>query len=513
MLPPDFFDYAANDILDLYGELEKSILRDIVRRLTKTGTMTSTAVWQAQQLQESGLLMRDITAMVSRMSGTNDKQVEALFENAGVRALKYDIDIYEAAGLTPLPIRQSPAASLVLRAGITKTAGNLKNLSMTTAVATQQEYISATTLAEMQVESGAFDYVTAIRNAVRKASKSGSVVLYPSGHKDLLDVAIRRATLTGASQTASQLSTHYADDMGCDLVETTAHPGARPEHALWQGRVFSRSGHSKKYPDFVTNTRYGYGDGLCGWNCRHGFYPYFEGLSSSAYPKNKISEYNNSTVNYHGETMSYYDATQRQRAMERTIRSTKREIAGYDEGMKSADEKIRNAMKEDFSTASVKLKRQETALNDFINETGLDRQREREQILGFGRSAARKAVYANKNMQFIKTDAETKAASELPKKVNLPVEKMHETVEVSLANVHGIVPNGADATEVYTMAGKGTSTPIRNLKRLYSAYPQAGPASGWQKKSGTVYTQNHKYVIHWYENNGYVVESKLKGGK
>lgn len=396
MLPPDYFDTAAEDILELYSQLDRTVLRDIVRRLIKTGGITESAVWQAQRLQDSGMLLEDIIREVAKMSNSSDAQVKSLFEDAGIEAMKYDFAIYEAAGLSPIPIKQAPAAAAVLQAGMQKTAGHLRNLTMTTATTAQQAFIQASTLSEMQVESGTFDYVTAIRTAIRNAAEAGTMVQYPTGWKDQLDVAVRRATLTGASQTAAQLSLRYAGDMNCDLVETTAHPGARPEHQVWQGKVFSRSG-SGKYPDFESNTGYGTGDGLCGWNCRHSFYPYYEGLSSAAYPHDQLKEYNNRTVTLDDKKISYYDATQMQRGMERTIRATKRELAGYSEGMNSEDEKLRNAMQADFNQASVKLKQQEKQLRDFLHQTGLDRQREREQLLGFGRSQAQKAVWANKN--------------------------------------------------------------------------------------------------------------------
>ena len=396
MLSPEYLEFAPEGIVELYSKLDEAIIRNIARRLVKTGGVTSTAEWQIQRLQESGLLFDDIIRQVSQMTNASEPQVRALFQDAGIESLKYDFAIYEAAGLAPLPLLQSPAAAVVLQAGIQKTQGYLKNLSLTTATATQQAYINAVTLAEMQVESGAFDYVTAIRNAVRDATQAGTTVLYPTGHTDKLDVAVRRAVLTGVSQTSAQISERYADDMGCDLVETTAHPGARPSHQIWQGKVFSRSG-SGKYPDFKKSTGYGTGAGLCGWNCRHSFFPFFEGLSSSAYPRSKIQEYSNRTVTYNGQKVSYYDATQTQRAFERRIRATKRELAGYDEGAKATDsDELRNALKEKFDDSSIKLKRQESELKNFLNQTGLDRQREREQILGFGRSQSSKAVWAAK---------------------------------------------------------------------------------------------------------------------
>jgi hypothetical protein len=526
MLPPEYLEHAADDIVDLYSQLDQLIIRDIVRRIMKAGRITDTAAWQIDRVQDSGLLYNEVIAEVSKFSGASESQVRALFQDFGVEAINYDRTIYIAAGLSPPPLAMSPAAQQVLNAGLVKTSGYLQNLTQTTASGAQQTYIHAATIAEMQVDSGAFDYTTAIRNAVRSAIEGGNWITYPTGHHDRLDVATRRAVMTGVNQTSAQVSLAYADDMGCDLVETTAHIGARPEHAVWQGKVFCRSGNNRKYPDFVENTRYGYGDGLCGWNCRHSFMPFFEGLSESAYPKQKLDEYKNKTVEYQGEKMSYYDATQRQRAMERAVRDSKRQAAGYDEAVKSAkDEATAKAMKQEFNSAAVKLKQQESILKDFTQKTGLERQRNLEQVVAvktsvgktvsFGRSPAQKAVWVNKNFQFIKSDSSVKAISGLPKRIDLPDEKIQHTVSVDLPKLHGAVPEGSQATDVYVMAGKGTRTPIRDLKRLYTQYPQAGPASDWQKKSGTVYSNYHHYVIHWYENNGFVPgpEIKLKGAK
>lgn len=396
MLTPEYLDDIGNAAIELYTELDERIARDIARRLVKSGAVTSTAQWQALMMQESGVLYDDIIAMVAQYSDASESQVRALFEDAGVKAVEADLAIYQAAGLSAPPLRMSPAALQVLNAGLVKTNGHLRNLTMTTASQTQQAFIQAVTMAEMQVESGAFDYVTAIRQAVRNAAGGGAWVSYPSGARSRLDVAARRAVLTGVGQTAAQIGLAYADDMGCDLVETTAHAGARPSHMVWQGRVFSRSGRGK-YPDFEQSTGYGTGAGLCGWNCRHSFFPYFEGLSRSAYPKSKLDEYQNKTVSFDGKEIPYYDATQRQRAAERVIRDTKRQLAGIDEAIREAQrEDLQRALQDDFSAASVKLKRQEAALNEFLQQTGLDKDSARVQVARFGRSQAQKVVWANK---------------------------------------------------------------------------------------------------------------------
>lgn len=201
-----------------------------------------------------------------------------------------------------------------------------------------------------------------------------------------------------------------ADEMGCDLVEVSAHFGARPEHEAWQGKVYSRSGTNPKYPNFYEATGYGTGAGLGGWNCRHSYYPFFED-SERAYSQEELTEYGSRKVTYNDTEMPEYDATQKQRSMERHIRATKRELAGYDAGIKYTDD---DSLKEDLQTAfnrkSVLLKKQEAALKGFTTQTGLRRDRSREQVsahydikgtktvVAFNKSVSQKAINANNKM-------------------------------------------------------------------------------------------------------------------
>jgi len=188
------------------------------------------------------------------------------------------------------------------------------------------------------------------------------------------------------------------DEMNCDLVETTAHAGARPSHQIWQGKVFSRSGTSKKYPDFVSSTGYGTITGLLGINCRHDFYPFYEGISKRSYTDEELEKLNNKTVTYNKQEIDYYEATQMQRAMERNIRQTKREIAGY-EGIaleSKAKERIEEA-KTRITDKTTQLKQQQKELKDFIEQTGLTRDRARERISKFDKIIPKRSTISNQN--------------------------------------------------------------------------------------------------------------------
>ncbi len=155
----------------------------------------------------------------------------------------------------------------------------------------------------------------------------------------------------------------------------------------------------------------------------------------------------------------------------------------------------------------VTLKAQYKAVSE---ASGLKQRAERMVVEGYTRQQSKEAAEIHNALQFIQNDGIIKAESGFPKRVSLPDEVLKATAEVDLPNIHGVVPSGSNMSDVYIMAGNGTSTPIRDLKRLYAQYPEAGHPSGWQKKSGTVTTGNFRYVVHWYENNGIVPSNEIK---
>jgi hypothetical protein len=263
MLTPDYLEHVADDAVKLYSSLEYSIIKDIVRRLASTeGIMTESARWQIKRLQQSGVVYEDVIKRIAETSGTSEKTIKRLFEESAIESLKYDDKIYKQVGLNPIPIKQSPAMLNMLTNNISSTNNTLKNLTLTTADSANSAFIQALDNAYMQVTSGAFDYNTAIFNVVKDLTDKGLDVTYPTGHKDKIDVAVRRNIQTSINQTCCKIQDNRADEMGSDLVETSAHAGARPSHSLWQGQIFSRSGTSKKYPDFKKSTGYGTGAGL-----------------------------------------------------------------------------------------------------------------------------------------------------------------------------------------------------------------------------------------------------------
>lgn len=365
------FDIILTPIIALYEAFADEVLLDIVRRLRKAGKLTTSAAWQVQRLIEGGKTQEEILKKLSKLTTLSEKELKKAFKQAGIRSIAYDNELLIKAGLLPANTNLSPAMLRLLEVGVKKTAGTLRNLVLTTAVTSEQAFIEATDLAYMHVANGTMSYGQAIKMAVKKIASNGiETISYPSGRKDKIDVAVRRAVLTGVSQTAGEITWQDILDNDIDLIETSAHIGARnkgdvPEnHEKWQGRVFTRKG-NPKYPDFLTVTGYGTITGLCGINCRHSFYPFFEG-SPRNYDVETLKEYREKTVTYGGKTMSFYDGTQIQRKFERMIRAKKREA------------KALEALGEDNSAELREVRDLQRRMREFIKQTGLQRQYERE---------------------------------------------------------------------------------------------------------------------------------------
>lgn len=405
MLSPEYLDRFSDQLLAIIDEFSVSVVADIAKRIARMGNVSETSSYQIEILQNAGMVYEDVIRRISQVTGYTEAEVRRMFEEAGVKTIENESVYYKAAGKDTIVLNQSEAMQQILSANIEKTFGDLSNLTMTTAIKAQTLFIDTCNVAMMQIQTGALNYNRAVANAIKKAARISTEVLYPTGHVDKLDVATRRAALTGVNQTAAEINLQYAREGGCDYVETTAHSGARPSHAVWQGRVFCISGNDKDYPPF-SETGYGTGPGLCGWNCRHNFHAYFPGISSPAYTKSMLKEYDAKSMEYNGVKYTEYEVSQMQRAHERKIREYKRVLAGLNSGMENAGEEVRNVLRDEFNKESVRLKKQEAELKELCYQTGKRYESARTQvhatrdsdgsIVGFSRSVSQKAVWANR---------------------------------------------------------------------------------------------------------------------
>ena len=404
MLTPEYLAVFSNSLLAIYDQLEVQIVADIARRLVKNEGVTDSALWQYKQAMEIGGLQEEINSQIAEMTGKTEAEIERLFKEAGAMNVRTNVRPLEIAGLS-VDLSLSGSMEQTLLAEILRTKNNIYNLTLTTGSTAADLYRQYSNQAYMQAVSGAFSPQQAIRSAVKAAADEGSYVQFPK-RRDHLDVAIRRNLLTSVNQTIGVLTEMQAEDLGVQYYEVSAHSGARPSHAEWQGQIYKIEGHDD-YPNFEESTGYGDITGLCGVNCRHTFYPYWPGISKPAYSAEKLAEYENHRVEYEGIEYTDYEASQIQRGMERSIRATRRELASTDAARKaSEDEAVRKALNDDFTLFAKKLKEQEKRLKSFCRQTNRDYESDRVQVVAykdehgrvvhFDRSVSQKAVHAAK---------------------------------------------------------------------------------------------------------------------
>lgn len=400
MLPPSYLDAMPDAFVQLAQQVEDEILQDVARRIGKMGTLTETADWQLWRYQQTEAVRENVVKLLAKYSGKSEATIRRLLKEAATEAMEREDAIYYHYNLEPTSFEESAALNNLLNAGARQTCGTWRNLTATTANTVSGAFERTLDVAWGKVATGAFDYKTAVKQAVDSLADEMPEITYPSGHTDSLEVAARRAVLTGVNQTAGKLQEARMDEMNVEFVETTAHGGARPSHAEWQGRQFHRGGAvdymGKHYPDFEQATGYGTGAGLCSWNCRHTFFAVFPELGDPpTWTEESLQELNARNIEYNGKLYTQYEVNQMQRARERNVRKWKKRYLAE------------SAAGSDTTDSAVRLKAARQSLSEFAKATGGRVDSARTSVHGFGRSASSKAAWAVRHNTLTNTAGQT----------------------------------------------------------------------------------------------------------
>ena len=342
-------------IVNLYNDMEREVIGDIARRLRKAERFTETAELQAKAMWEQGYKPAEIRVEVMNMVTSDPDYQRFLAENtkeykqmvkeeirqtveaakqagnklvaeAGEMAWNDDLQMWAEHGID---LSKPSTLSQLVDAFKKQTRGSLTNICRSTGfkdtslgqVSIINAFQKEMDLAVLKTASGTFSYQKAVNDCIKGLARSGlRAIDYASGRSYTLDTAARMIVRTSVSQLAGKVTELNLEATGTELVYVDAHAGARPEHAEWQGKVYTYDGTpNKKYPDFFSSTGYGEVDGLKGVNCTHNFYPHWEGVS--VIPDFKEPD----PKKIDGKEYTMYEATQEQRKMERQIRELKRE--------------------------------------------------------------------------------------------------------------------------------------------------------------------------------------------
>ncbi len=396
MLTPDYLLRVSEGGEAIAEALHLDIINRIIERIAHRldrgddYILTAQDKWQIEVIQDAGYLLEDIQKELAKHTGLMQAEIAEAMEHAGVTSLKYDDEIYRAAGLSPAPLEQSPYLIRLMQRTYEATLGEWVNFTRTTADAAQQAFIKACDKAYTQVASGAISYSQAFVEAVNDIVSDGVKVTYPSGHEDTIETATLRCIRTGISQATAQITDARMDEMNWDIILVSSHMGARvtdkqdfTNHSWWQGKFYSKSGKDTRFPPYSVC---GEGDvqGIHGANCRHSHGP-------GDGEHNPFKQYDSE------ENRKEYELQQRQRSLERRIRKTKREVMGYGKALdKAAKGETKDILQGKYQQKSALLQNQNKAYKDFCKENNLKELSERITIAKWDRSQAAKARAAAK---------------------------------------------------------------------------------------------------------------------
>lgn len=399
MLTPEYLLRISEGAEEIAEFLHADIINRIIERMMirinrgESYLLTSYDKWQIETLQEAGFLLEDIQKEISRKTKQQEKEIKEAFEDAGIKTLEYDDAIYQSAGLSPLPLWESPYLVRLMQRNYDITVGEWRNFTQTTASACHDLFISEMDKAYNLITSGAVSYTQAFKEAINNVVSEGVVVKYPSGHKDTLETAALRCVRTGVSQMSAQITNARMEEMGWDIILVSSHLGARhtgtndfKDHQHWQGKFYSKSGNDKRFPPY---SECGEGDvqGIHGANCRHSHGP-GDGVH------NPFSDYDTE------ENKKVYELQQTQRSKERAIRKSKREVMGLKTEIDNTkDEKLKFELDQEYQRKSIILQKRNQNYNEFCEENNLKRLQERLEIAKWDRKQAAAARGAAKRYQ------------------------------------------------------------------------------------------------------------------
>lgn len=383
---PEMLDALPEELAELIRGLEDTLLMEICSRLKLRDELNEVTVQDITALRAHGIDLKEIEKAIRQATGISDKKLNELIDDVVERNQKYYTDVIDLAHVTQPDVLVDATTIDAIRRqtqdvfrNITASMGFLVDAGRTM-LPPAKAYQWALDAATLKVESGAISYSQAIKDAVRELASGGlRVVDYESGHRDHVDVAARRAVMTGISQLCGKYTEQAAEWLETPHYEVSAHAGARDvpgrspwsSHKAWQGKVYSiRSGDI--YPSIYDVCGLGAVDGLEGANCRHRRNVWVEGVSERTYTDEQLAHIDDDLgCTFDGKTYTAYEATQMQRRVERQIIKQKRFVTAY---------KASGQMNE-YRAAKAKLTRLNAKYKAFSEAAKLPLQWERTKVL------------------------------------------------------------------------------------------------------------------------------------
>lgn len=419
----DYKEKIASKIAARYISLEERILQDIARRIKKTGEITSTADWQINRLRILGYSSEDIEREIKKVLDASYPEMFELYDKVIDWEYVRNKDIYEQINAEFIPYEENRQLQQITDALIQQSLEDLENVTKSLGfyldyngrkvlTPLSQVYTNYLDNACFDIVTGAFDYGSVLRRVVTQLTNSGlRKIEYGSGYASRVEVAARRAVMTGVANLTGEIADYNAKKLGAEHFEVEWHAGARPTHAVWQGRVWTKE-------QLYSVCGLGTVTGLLGANCYHTYYPFFPGISQRNWSDEWLEAQNrkeSKPKEFRGKEYTLYEAKQRQRQMETAMRAQREKVQMLQDG---------GADRQEVMLQKAKYQGQLNEYAAFSRKMGLKEERERIYIDGRGRIAP--SQYDPKMRISIPdtVSKEARLSKEIEAKINAAIKKL-----------------------------------------------------------------------------------------
>lgn len=362
----------GNEII--FKNLEEKIMADIVKKIKTAGDLSGSTVYLMEQLSYMGYDIDSIKKMIQEALEESEEYVDKLYDDVLQHEYLGASPIFQAKEVSMIPFKQNPAMQNLLSFAKSSTNGEMKNMTQslgfvkktidgTKAVELTKFYQETIDKALMEVATGTFSLDRALNDAVNVMVNSGvRWIDYESGHHNRIAVAARRSVMSGLANASQEQTKNMAKELDIHTFEVSAHMGARPTHAVWQGKVYTEE-------ELVSVCGLGEVTGLLGANCYHNYYMFFEGVSKRSYTDEELERWKDDTpTKYEGKEYTNYEARQRMRQMETNMRAQKEKIKLLEKG---------GASKEVIQSAQARYRKQMSEYGRFADAMNMKTQKNR----------------------------------------------------------------------------------------------------------------------------------------
>lgn len=328
-------EQIPQEVVKQISELETRIMTDIVERIHKNGFSSASSDWQITRLQQLGESDQNIQKMIRQALGDIDVSLDKIFSDTVYEEYYGHARSYKLFGREQIPFEQNTQLQELIGGIRQQTGDTFRNMTKSMGFAIKDPisgkitysplmkfYQDTLDVAMWDLFSGGFDFNTILNRTVSRMTTSGlRWIDYDSGNRNRVDVAARRAILTGFRQIQGKINEQVAQELETDRYEVSAHAGARPTHQPWQGRVYTMQ-------QLIDICGLGKIDGLHGINCGHDYQAFPPG-SIRTYTDEQLEQMmreENTPKSYGEKKYTTYEALQKQRYMERCMRKTRQEI-------------------------------------------------------------------------------------------------------------------------------------------------------------------------------------------